>query len=170
MKRFTVSARAQVKCPRLARALRERSPHARQPPVPPWEAAGIEPASRRKQNPKQVALLPANALISHRFVLPPHPVSSRLVPFNSPLEGHTGGTCDFDPPDWIRRDGLLGTERCGSHPGQNLSRGCAGSQVAEFSGVAHAALGGSSKRAQDWNQPLRPPSVAQPALQASIGR
>jgi len=28
------------------------------------EAAGIEPASRRKQNPKQVVLLPANALSS----------------------------------------------------------------------------------------------------------
>ena len=27
---------------------------------------------------------------SKRFVLPPHPVSSRLVPFSSPLEGHTG--------------------------------------------------------------------------------
>jgi hypothetical protein len=51
------------------------------------EAAGIEPASRRKQNPKQVALLLANALISHRFVLLPHPASSRLVPFSSPLEG-----------------------------------------------------------------------------------
>jgi hypothetical protein len=31
------------------------------------EAAGIEPASRRKQNPKQVALLPANALSSQRW-------------------------------------------------------------------------------------------------------
>jgi hypothetical protein len=57
------------------------------------EAAGIEPASRRKQNPKQVALLPANALISQWIVPPLRPVSSRLVPFNSPLEGHTGGTC-----------------------------------------------------------------------------
>jgi len=57
------------------------------------EAAGIEPASRRKQNPKQVALLPANALISHRIGPPLRPVSSRLVPFLSPLEGHTGGTC-----------------------------------------------------------------------------
>ncbi len=61
------------------------------------EAAGIEPAARRKQNPKQVALLPANALISHRIVPPLRPVSSRFVPFNSPLEGHTGGTCDFVP-------------------------------------------------------------------------
>jgi len=61
------------------------------------EAAGIEPVTRRKQNPKQVALLPANALISHRIVLPPYPVLSRLVPFNSPLEGHTGGTCHFVP-------------------------------------------------------------------------
>ena len=51
------------------------------------EAAGIEPAARRKQNPKQVALLPANALISHRIVPPLRPVSPRLVPFNSPLEG-----------------------------------------------------------------------------------
>ena len=57
------------------------------------EAAGIEPATRRKQNPKQVALLPANSLISHRVVPPLRPVSSRLVPFSSPLEGHTGGTC-----------------------------------------------------------------------------
>jgi hypothetical protein len=56
------------------------------------EAAGIEPASRRKQNPKQVALLPTNALISHRIVLPPSPVSSRLVPPRSVLESHTGGT------------------------------------------------------------------------------
>src|SRR5689334_20064199 len=32
------------------------------------EAAGIEPASRRKQNPKQDVPLPANALISRRFV------------------------------------------------------------------------------------------------------
>ncbi len=59
------------------------------------EAAGIEPVTRRKQNPKQVALLPANALISRRFVLPPHPVSFRLIPFNSPLEGHAHwGTYD----------------------------------------------------------------------------
>ena len=57
------------------------------------EAAGIEPASRRKQNPKQVALLPANALISHWIVPPLLPVSSRLVPFNSPMERHTEGTC-----------------------------------------------------------------------------
>ncbi len=57
------------------------------------EAAGIEPASRRKQNPKQVALLPANALISQWIIPPLRPVASRLVPFNSPLEGHTGGTC-----------------------------------------------------------------------------
>jgi hypothetical protein len=57
------------------------------------ETAGIEPTARRKQNPKQVVLLPANALISHRSVPPLRPVSSRLVPFNSPLEGHTGGTC-----------------------------------------------------------------------------
>ena len=59
---------------------------------------GIEPATRREQNPKQVALLPAIALISHRFVPPLHPVSSHLVPFNSPLEGHTGGTCG--PASW----------------------------------------------------------------------
>jgi hypothetical protein len=57
------------------------------------EAAGFEPVTRRKQNPKQVALLPANALISLRIVPPLRSVSSRLVPFNSPLEGHTGGTC-----------------------------------------------------------------------------
>ena len=61
------------------------------------EAAGIEPAARRTQNPKQVALLPANALISHRIVPPLRPASSRLVPFNSPLEGHTGGTCASFP-------------------------------------------------------------------------
>jgi hypothetical protein len=42
--------------------------------------AGIEPATRRKQNPKQVALLPANALISLRIVPPLHPVSSRSIP------------------------------------------------------------------------------------------
>jgi hypothetical protein len=65
--------------------------------APLLEAAGIEPATRRKQNPKQVALLPANALISHRIVPPLRPVSSRLVPFNSPLEGHTGGTCSLLP-------------------------------------------------------------------------
>jgi hypothetical protein len=57
------------------------------------ETAGIEPTARRKQNLQQVALLPANALISHRLVPPLRPVSSRLVPFNSPLEGHTGDTC-----------------------------------------------------------------------------
>ena len=57
------------------------------------EAAVMEPATRRKQNPKQVALLPANALSSHRIVPPLRPVSFRLVPFLSPLEGHTGGTC-----------------------------------------------------------------------------
>jgi hypothetical protein len=44
------------------------------------EAAGIEPVTRRKQNPKQVALLPANALILHRIVPPPRPVSSRSIP------------------------------------------------------------------------------------------
>jgi hypothetical protein len=32
-------------------------------------------------------------LISHRIVPPPHPVSSRLIPLNSALEGHTGDTC-----------------------------------------------------------------------------
>ena len=57
------------------------------------EAAAIETAARRKQNPPQVALLPANALNSRRFPLSPHPVSSRLVPLLSPLEGHTDGTC-----------------------------------------------------------------------------
>src|SRR5690349_14090291 len=44
------------------------------------EEAAIEPTARRKQNPKQVALLPANALISRRIVLPPRPVSSRSNP------------------------------------------------------------------------------------------
>ena len=99
--------------------------------MPPWEAAAIEPASRRKQNPKQVALLPANALISQRLIPPLRPVSSRLVPFNTPLEGHTGGTCG--PTEAIcldasglsspvsqgsreprgRRTGACALERCG---------------------------------------------------------
>jgi hypothetical protein len=42
---------------------------------------------RAIENLKQDALLPANALIPLELVIPPHPVSSRLVPFNSPLEG-----------------------------------------------------------------------------------
>jgi hypothetical protein len=63
------------------------------------EAAGIEPVTRRKQNPKQVALLPANALISHQIVPPLRPVSSRLIPFHSPLEGHTGGTWEVPWPE-----------------------------------------------------------------------
>jgi hypothetical protein len=37
--------------------------------------------------------LPANALISQWIAPPLRPVASCLVPFNSPLEGHTGGTC-----------------------------------------------------------------------------
>jgi hypothetical protein len=73
------------------------------------EVAVIEPASRRKQNPKQVALLPANALISHRIVPPLRPVSSHLVPFYSPLEGHTGGTCDFPLQTLLYGDCLFGT-------------------------------------------------------------
>ncbi len=79
------------------------------------EAAGIEAASRRKQNPKQVALLPANALISHRFVLLPHPVSSCLVPFLSPLEGHTGGRWDLIsvPPDPVLPDLDVSWQRAG---------------------------------------------------------
>jgi hypothetical protein len=44
------------------------------------EAAGIEAAARREQNSKQVALLPANALISHRIVPSLRPVLSRLIP------------------------------------------------------------------------------------------
>ena len=54
------------------------------------EAAGIEPVNKAIENPKQDALLPANALISHRIVPSLRPVSSRLVPFSSSLEGHTG--------------------------------------------------------------------------------
>jgi hypothetical protein len=53
------------------------------PPARDWrsrEAAGFEPASRRKHNPKQVALSPANVLISHRIVPPLRPVSSRSIP------------------------------------------------------------------------------------------
>ena len=48
--------------------------------MPPWEAAGIEPAARREQNIKQVAPLPANALISHRIVPQLRSVSSRKFP------------------------------------------------------------------------------------------
>jgi hypothetical protein len=54
------------------------------------DATGIEPATRRKQNPEQVALLPANALISHRIVPPLRPVSSRLVP-SRPVQFPAGG-------------------------------------------------------------------------------
>jgi hypothetical protein len=52
------------------------------------EAAGIEPVTRRKQNPQQVALLPANAWISHRVVPPLRPVSPRLVPAGGAHWGH----------------------------------------------------------------------------------
>jgi len=71
------------------------------------EAAGIEPAARLNQTPKQVALLPANALISHRIVppLPSHLVPSRPVQF--PAEGAHWGTCSpvlqsqvMKPGDW----------------------------------------------------------------------
>ena len=54
---------------------------------------GFEPVGRAIENSKQDALLPSIALISHRFVVLPYPVSPRHVPFSSPLEGHTGGTC-----------------------------------------------------------------------------
>ena len=53
------------------------------------EAAGIEPATRRKQNAKQAALLPANALISHRSVPLLRLVSSRSYPrWRGPLGAH----------------------------------------------------------------------------------
>jgi hypothetical protein len=48
---------------------------------------GFEPVGRAIGNLKQDALLPAIALLSHRFVMPPHPVSPRRVPFSAPLEG-----------------------------------------------------------------------------------
>jgi len=80
------------------------------------EAAGIEPASRWKQNPKQVALLPANALISHRIVPPLRPVSSRPVPPDSALEGHTEGTCG---PSLLTRCAAMGSlSQCRPKSGQ----------------------------------------------------
>ncbi len=43
------------------------------------EAVEIEPVTRLKQNPKQVALLPANTLISHQIGPRIHPISSRSL-------------------------------------------------------------------------------------------
>ena len=71
------------------------------------QAAGIEPVGRAIENPKQDALLPANALNSNWIVPPLRPISSRLAPFNSPLEGHTGGTCGPTGSIHSRRPPLL---------------------------------------------------------------
>ncbi len=81
------------------------------------EAAGIEPAARRKQNPKQVALLPANALISRRIVLPPHPVSFRSNPrWRGTLRAHTAqrgmaayGRARLELPDLRGSRGIRGS-------------------------------------------------------------
>ncbi len=48
----------------------------------PVEAAGIEPTDKVMENPRQDTLLPAIALISRRFVVPPYPVLPRPVPFS----------------------------------------------------------------------------------------
>jgi hypothetical protein len=63
------------------------------------EAAGIEAADKARENPKQDALLPAIALISLGFVIPPRPTLFPRVPPRSTLEGHTGGTCARPPTD-----------------------------------------------------------------------
>lgn len=56
------------------------------------EVAGVEPADKAMENPRQDALLLAIALISLGFVIPPCPTQLPLVPPPTPLEGHTGGT------------------------------------------------------------------------------
>jgi|GEM_PF-4764205 len=53
----------------------------------PMEAAGIEPADKAIENPKQDALLPAIALISLGLVIPPRPTPFPRVPLQTTLEG-----------------------------------------------------------------------------------
>ena len=74
------------------------------------EAAGIEPASRRQQNSKQVALLAANILISHRIGIPPH-----LVPSRPALEGLTGGTRGSTRSSRSRTRAALSSPVFGAH-------------------------------------------------------
>jgi len=74
---------------------------------------GFEPVGRAIANPKQDALLPAIALISLGFVIPPRPTRFQRVPAQTTLEGHTEGTCApvfrYRPSPSVRRaaDGFL---------------------------------------------------------------
>jgi hypothetical protein len=60
--------------------------------APARPPTGFEPVGKAIGTPKQDALLPAIALISLGFAIPPRSTPFPGVPPQATLEGHTGGT------------------------------------------------------------------------------